>query len=124
MRQPAGVPTGLWGERGPFDILAFHPATGTLLVVEIKTDLPSVEGTLRKLDEKVRLAPEVAAKRLGWQVRNVARVLVMPNTRTLRRRVTEQEPILKRALPQRNVVVKRWLGAPSGSISGLMLVSG
>jgi hypothetical protein len=56
-----------WGERGSIDLLAWHEATGTLLVIEIKTELVSVEATLRKLDEKVRLAPRIALSRFGWR---------------------------------------------------------
>jgi hypothetical protein len=58
-----------WGERGSIDLLAWHEPTATLLVIEVKTELVSVEATLRKHDEKVRLAPRIARDRLGWAVR-------------------------------------------------------
>src|SRR5262245_40210248 len=38
-----------FGERGSIDILAWHPPTRTLLVTEIKTELGSLEATLRAL---------------------------------------------------------------------------
>ena len=75
-----------WGERGSIDLLAWHAPTATLLVIEIKTELVSVEATLRKHDEKVRLAPTIA-RRLGWYPTSVARLLVLPDLRTEHRRV-------------------------------------
>jgi hypothetical protein len=56
-----------FGERGSIDILAWHALSRTLLVVEIKSELASIEATLRKLDEKERLAAVIARERFGWQ---------------------------------------------------------
>lgn len=53
------------GERGSIDILAWHAPSRTLLVVEIKSELGSVEGLLRPLDAKVRLVAGIAAERFG-----------------------------------------------------------
>lgn len=60
-----------FGERGSIDLVAWHVASTTLLIVEVKTELTSLEATLRKHDEKIRLAPEVVcgAVRLGAEVR-------------------------------------------------------
>jgi transcriptional regulator with XRE-family HTH domain len=112
-----------WGERGSIDILAFDPASGSLLIIEVKTDLPSVEATMRKLDEKVRLAPKIARERFGWRARSVSRLLVMPNSRTLRRRITRHDALLRAALPERNVTVKRWIARPTGPLAGLLFVT-
>ncbi|CAN5525274.1 MAG: hypothetical protein H0X68_00560 [Chloroflexi bacterium] len=49
-----------YGQRGSIDILAFHAATRTLLVVEIKTFISDVHGLLRPIDVKVRLARDIA----------------------------------------------------------------
>ena len=56
-----------YGERGSIDLLAWQASSRTLLVVEIKSELTSIEETLRKHDQKVRLAPAVAAERFGWR---------------------------------------------------------
>ena len=48
-----------YGERGSIDLAAWHADSRTLLVIEVKTELVSVESTLRKLDEKVRLGPKI-----------------------------------------------------------------
>lgn len=76
-----------FGERGSIDLVAWHAATGTLLVIEVKTELTSVEQTCRKHDEKVRLAPKLVSERFGWRPRSVARLLVLPEHRTARRQV-------------------------------------
>jgi transcriptional regulator with XRE-family HTH domain len=44
------------GDRGIIDILAFHSATGALLVIEVKTVVPDLQGMLGTLDRKVRVA--------------------------------------------------------------------
>jgi len=112
-----------FGERGSFDLIAFHPVAKVLLVVEVKTDLPSAEATLRKLDEKARLATRVARDRLGWQPTAVARVLVVPESATLRRRIARHQVLFGRVLPQRNVAIRRWLAHPAGTMSGLWFLS-
>lgn len=113
-----------YGERGSFDLLATMPGRSIVLVIEVKTDLPSVEATLRKLDEKARLAPVVARERFGWAARDVARLLVMPESSTLRRRTGRHSSLFERALPVRGAALRQWLDAPDGPIKGLWFLSG
>src|SRR4051812_43668161 len=61
------VSYSVYGERGSIDVLAWHAGRRLLLVVEVKTDLVSVEETLRKHDEKTRLASRIAAERFEWR---------------------------------------------------------
>jgi hypothetical protein len=112
-----------FGERGSFDLIAFHPVAKVLLVAEVKTDLPSAEATLRKLDNKTRLAARVAHGRLGWEAAHVGRILVMPNVSMLCRRVGRNAALFDHAFPARNVAVRHWLTRPSSSFSGLWFVS-
>jgi transcriptional regulator with XRE-family HTH domain len=112
-----------FGERGSFDLIALHAAASIVLVIEVKTDLPSLEATLRKLDEKGRLARTVARKRFGWQAARVARLLVLPDTRTLRRRLARHPTLVSRALPARSIEVRRWIASPSGPLSGVWFLS-
>ncbi len=70
-----------WGERGSVDLLCWHGPTATLLVVEVKTELASVEATLRKHDEKGRLGPKLAQDRFGWRPQAIGRLLVFPDDR-------------------------------------------
>jgi len=108
-----------YGERGSFDLLAWHAATSTLLVVEVKTQVASAEETLRKLDEKARLAPVVARERFGWSAAQASRLLVLPDVSTARRRVGRHAAIFDLALPARTVVVRRWLAQPTGALAGV-----
>jgi transcriptional regulator with XRE-family HTH domain len=112
-----------FGERGSYDLIAFHPPTRMLLVVETKTDFPSAEATLRKLDEKVRLATKVALERFGWRARAASRLLVLAEGRTARRRIERHAALLEGAFPCRSVGVRRWIAAPAGSVSGLWFVT-
>ena len=69
-----------FGERGRYDVLAYHAATGIVLVIEVKTAIGDIQATLGQLDVKVRLAREVARER-GWRVRRVVRMLVIADER-------------------------------------------
>jgi hypothetical protein len=117
------VSFNVFGERGSIDVLAWHPATGALLVVEVKSVVPDVGGMLMTLDRKVRLAKDVATKQLGWAVTDVSRLLVLPEQRTARRRVEAHAATFETSFPARNVVVRRWVRAPSGTLAGLLFLS-
>jgi hypothetical protein len=99
------------GERGSIDLLAYHPSTETVLVVEVKSVLPDLQATLVVLDRKGRLAPEIARQR-GWTTRSVGRILVLAEGRTTRRRVDQHGAVFASALPNRTVATKRWLRSP------------
>jgi len=113
------VTFSVYGERGSIDILAFHAPSGTLLIIEVKSVVPDVGGMLATLDRKVRLAPDLARAR-GWPVETIARLLVLPEDSSARRRVTDHQATFANAFPARNVEVNRWLRRPSGPISGPM----
>jgi transcriptional regulator with XRE-family HTH domain len=112
-----------YGERGSIDILAWHRVMRTLLVVEIKTELVSIEATLRKLDEKVRLAPGIAFDRWGSRPAAVARLLVLPSSTTHRRQVVRHAAVLDVALPLRFDEIRAWLRRPVGPVNGLLFVA-
>jgi transcriptional regulator with XRE-family HTH domain len=112
-----------YGERGSYDIIAFHRPREVILVVEVKTDLASIEATFRKLDEKVRLARLVGQRRFSWPTAAVARLVAMPEGSTLRRRVRRHGALFDRVLPHRAATIRRWLAAPSGPMAGLWFLS-
>ncbi len=112
----------IYGERGSIDILAFHPATGALLVIEVKSVVPDVQATLAGVDRKARLAEEVARDR-GWRVTSVSRWLVVPGDKTSRRRIARHEATFRAALPGRTVEMRRWSSDPSGPVAGIVFVS-
>jgi transcriptional regulator with XRE-family HTH domain len=108
---------------GSIDILAWHPARRALLVIEIKTEIPSAEATFRKLDEKGRVAVAVARERFGWAASTVSRLLVIEDTSTNRRRVRSAEALFASALPTARAEVRRWLRDPQRSLDGYLFLS-
>lgn len=74
-----------YGDRGRVDLLAIHPATRTLLVVEAKSAIGNVQETVGRVDVKVRLGSTISAS-VGWgEPANVVGALVIGETRTARR---------------------------------------
>lgn len=114
------VTFAIYADRGSIDVLAWHPSTSTVLVVEVKTQLTSVEETLRTHDMKARVALRVALERAGWRGRVVARMLVLPDSSTARRRVASHDAVLARTYPLAGVAARGWLQAPSGA-TGLLI---
>lgn len=81
-----------WGERGRIDLLAFDPATGTLVVVEVKTQLLDLQDLFGSLNVKERLAATIAERR-GWRVSRCVTVLAVANT-AANRAVVREHPSL------------------------------
>jgi hypothetical protein len=118
------VSFNVWGERGSIDILAFHPGTRILLVIEVKSVVPDVQATLMTLDRKERLAIEIARER-GWDAIAVARLLVIRDDRTARRRIEEHAATFGNAFPDRIGRIRAWLRAPKPTrpLRGLWFLS-
>ncbi len=113
-----------YGERGSVDLLAWHAATRTLLVVEVKTEVASAEELLRRHDVKVRLGPRIARERFGQAPAAIGRLLVVAEGATNRRRISNLEDVIGTSYPARGPGVRRWLSAPSGPLAGLLFVEG
>jgi hypothetical protein len=111
-----------FGDRGSIDILAFHPASGALLVIEVKSVVPDMQAMLAAMDRKVRSAPTIA-RELGWKVRSVSRVLVVTDDRTSRRRIDRHAATIDRVMPLRTVAVRAWIRRPTEPIGGVLFMS-
>jgi transcriptional regulator with XRE-family HTH domain len=109
------------GERGSIDVLAFHPATTSLLVIEVKSVVPDVQAMLHGIDRNARVARTIAQER-AWRPMTVSRLLVLPEGRTSRRRVEAHTATFRVALPARNVEVRRWVASPAGSLAGILFM--
>ena len=105
------VSFNIYGERGSIDILAFHRTSRVLLVVEVKSVVPDVQATLVTLDRKERLAVEIARGR-GWHGVAVARLLVIRESRTARRRIEEHAATFGTMFPDRIGRIRSWLKGP------------
>jgi transcriptional regulator with XRE-family HTH domain len=110
------------GERGVIDLLAWHPATRTLLVIELKTALVDIGELLGTFDRKCRLALAVA-RDLGWDPIAVGACLVISDTPTNRRHAAGFARTLQAALPDDGPAVRRWLRAPDGPLRGVLFFS-
>ncbi len=107
-----------YGERGVIDILAWHPGSRTLLVIELKTEVVDVGEVLGTLDRKRRNAARVATE-LGWQPATVAVALLITDTRTNRRRVAAHDRTFRAALPDDTRALRGWLQAPTRPLAAL-----
>ena len=108
-----------FGERGRIDLLAFHPPTRVLLVIELKSELVDVQSLLGSLDVKARLAPRIV-ERFGWTPRAVIPAIVFLEDRTTRNRLTRVDPLFAR-FSLRGRPALSWLRRPADAApSGLL----
>src|SRR5687767_10327157 len=88
------VSFSIYGERGIIDVLAWHPTSRILLVIELKTELVDLNEMLGTLDRKRRLASQIAEDR-AWDPVAVATWVIIANGRTNRRTVAEHAAVLR-----------------------------
>jgi hypothetical protein len=63
--------------------------------------------------------PGLIADRFGWRPKSVARILVLSDDRTNRRRIQSMGPLLVSTFPGSTVDTKRWLRQPGTGQPGL-----
>ena len=112
------VTFSIWGERGAIDLLAWHGATRSLMVSEIKTEIVDAGRLVAQVDRFRRLAPEIARER-GWHAGQVAVWVAVADTRTNRRRLAAHRGALRGTFPDDGRRLRGWLGRPVGTISAL-----
>ena len=106
------------GERGVVDILAWHAASRTLLVIELKTEIVDINELMGTVDRKHRLAEEIGRAR-GWSAARVAVWVVVAESKTNRRRVAGHATTLRTAFTADGRAIAGWLREPSQPISCL-----
>lgn len=117
LQQPE-VSFAVYSERGVIDILCFHPPSGSLLVIELKTELVSFEDLLATMDIRMRHAKSIARDR-GWDAKSVSGWIVVAESQANRRRARRQAATLAAAYPADGVAMRKWLKRPSGTIRAL-----
>jgi transcriptional regulator with XRE-family HTH domain len=111
-----------YGDRGRCDLLAWHPSSRSLLVVEAKSRIGDVQEMLGRLDVKVRLGPVLAAQ-CGWpQPASMVPALVLKDDRATRAVLSRLAATLAR-YGLRGRAALAWLRAPV-SASGLVWFEG
>jgi transcriptional regulator with XRE-family HTH domain len=81
-----------WGERGRVDLLAFDPRAGTLVIVEIKTQLLDLQDLFGALNVKERLVQTIADRR-SWAARRRVTILAVAAT-AANREIVRTHPAL------------------------------
>jgi transcriptional regulator with XRE-family HTH domain len=107
-----------YGDRGRIDLLAYHPTARILLVIEIKTAIVDGQELLGTLDVKTRVAPKLM-RSLGWQPLHVIPAIILTDGTTVRRHVTELEPLLRR-FDLRGRAAWTWLAQPMSGPGGIL----
>lgn len=102
-----------YGDRGRYDLMAFHKAVRMLLVVEIKTSIGDIQELLGRLDVKVRVARRVAGE-LGWQPAGVVPLLLLTDIATARRHVRNHAALFDR-FTARGAAAGAWLKRPTAA---------
>ena len=116
------VSFSIYGERGIIDILAWHAATRSLLVIELKTLIVDVQALVGDVDRKRRLAKQVARDR-GWDAATVSSWVIVVRSATNQRRVAAHRTMLRTALPTDGRTMRGWLRKPAGAMRGLSMWS-
>lgn len=112
------VSFSIHGERGIIDVLAWHRGRRMLLVIELKTEIVEVGMLLGKMDQRRRLAANVA-RRYGWDPVAVSTWVVIADGRTNRRTVASHRTVLRQKFPVDGRSVRRWLRDPRERIDAL-----
>ena len=108
----------IYGERGVIDILAWHEATRTLLVIELKTEIIDINDLMGTVDRKRRLAAAIVRER-GWLPAQVAVWVIVGDSKTNRRRVQSHATTLRAAFPTDGRSIRGWLRQPTNTLSCL-----
>lgn len=112
------VSFSIYGERGIIDILAWHPGRRMLLVIELKTEVVEVSGLIASMDQRRRLAWEIARDR-RWDPVAVSTWVVIADSRTNRRAVAAHRGVLRAKMPLDGRGMRGWLRDPSGRVDAL-----
>jgi transcriptional regulator with XRE-family HTH domain len=114
----AEVSFSIFGERGVIDLLAWHPASRTVLVIELKTEIVDVGELLATFGRKRRLLARVAREQ-GWDPLVLAAAVLVDDRTMNRRRVADHRATLRSELPADGRTLRAWLRSPGGPISAL-----
>ena len=97
--------------RGWIDLLGFHPDTGRVLVIEVKTEIDDLGRVERQIGWYEREA-WAAARRLGWRPRALGSALLVLATEANDERIRINREALATAFPVRAVSLLGWLREP------------
>lgn len=105
-------------DRGVIDIVAWHPVSTTLLVVELKTRIVDINGLMATMDIRGRVARRIARER-GWDPSAIGLWVVVAPARTNARVLADYATVLRAKFPDDGRTMRRWLANPFGSVAAL-----
>ena len=111
-----------FGERGVVDLVARHPPSAALLLVELKTDIVDVNDLLATMNRRHRLA-RVIADSCGWHYRSVSQWIVALQSRTNQRRLADHRTAIRAAFPVDGRAVRGWIEHPRGPIAAFWFLT-
>jgi transcriptional regulator with XRE-family HTH domain len=106
------------GDRGVIDIVAWHSASRTLLIIELKTRIVDINNLMATMDIRGRVATRIATGR-GWDPKAIGLWVVVAPTRTNARILADHATVLRAKFPGDGRTIRRWLANPSGSVAVL-----
>ncbi len=114
----AEVSFSIYGERGVIDLLAWHAATRTVLLIELKTEIVDVGELLATFGRKRRLLARIAREQ-GWDPLVLASAVLVDDRTMNRTRVAAHRATLRLELPADGRRLHAWLRSPNGPIAAL-----
>lgn len=97
-RREVEIIHGRW--HGWIDILAFHPGTSTLVIIEIKTQLADLAAVERQLSWYERAARDVAAS-IGWRPTKIVTWLLLLETEEVESAIRRERDVVRVGFPVR-----------------------
>jgi transcriptional regulator with XRE-family HTH domain len=114
------VSFSIYGERGVIDIVAWHPGFRALIVIELKTDIVDVNQLMGQMNQRRRLAREIARDR-GWDPISISTWVIVANGRTNRARLAAHRTVLRNAFPLDGRSMQGRLRRPDRAIAALSI---
>jgi transcriptional regulator with XRE-family HTH domain len=110
-----------YGDRGRVDLLAYHAAIGTLLIVEVKTVFTDLQEMFGSMNIKLRVAPHIARDR-GWQVRQTGSLLAVASS-AVSLKIVRRHATLFAPFASTTAQVRQWIRRPVADARMLLWVS-
>jgi hypothetical protein len=109
-------------DRGSVDILAWHAATRSLLLIEVKSRLMDLQELFATFARKRRVVPRLVAAELGWVPTAIGSIIVVPGSRQSRSIVRAHAAMFDVNYPARTADVTRWIRRPQNHLAGVWFV--
>jgi transcriptional regulator with XRE-family HTH domain len=106
-------------ELGSIDILGCRALDRAAAMLEVKSEITSIEELGRRSDAKERLLQAIVESRWGFRPIHVARILVVEDRSSVRDRIARHATTFESTFPERTVAVRRWLRTPVGRLAGI-----